>query len=511
MTTLADIRRKHPGAYDDMDDNQLADALYKKHYSDMDRSQFNTKIGLASQPAQEPKPTPTVMERIAGADLKRRQMMDAAQTGIGQGVSLGFMDEIAGGAAALGALVPGGRSPAEAYRETTDQTRDYVNEQKGRNPVAFTAGEIGGGLATGLSGGARMAGIKGSAGLGAAYGAGTADGGLMDRVKGAGVGALVGAGTHYGTQKLGQGVGKLLQRKPALTAPVPTAKELKGQATAFYNQADRIDEALPVNKLKELQSGVSDALSNPAVGYDESLNSGTAKLFKDLSAKTDSDLHTSYLNSLLKRAKRLEARGGEDGYTAGIIRENIDDFLNSNVPQIAQSRKAGDAAYRRAMGAKTVQKAVDKAERMAAKSGSGGNIDNSLRTYIEQIRGNEKKARFFTADEIAAMDRIIKGTPSGNLMRSIGKFSPETGGLTSMMSVGGAVSPAAPVTVPLNIAGVFAKRGAERSTRQNVNSLLQQILSGQSTAPAPTVASQAAQNPRIQELLARAGAFAALN
>jgi hypothetical protein len=450
------------------------------------------------------------MGRIAGASLKLNQMGDAVGAGIGQGVSLGFMDEIAGGAAALGALVPGGRSPGEAYRETTDRTRDYVAAQKERNPIAFTAGEIGGGLATGLSGGARMAGIKGSAALGAGYGAGTADGDLLDRIKGAGVGALVGAGTHYGTQKLGQGVGKLLQRKPAQTAPVPTAQDLKTQAKTFYNRADQIDEALPVNKLKELQSGVSDALSNPAVGYDESLNSGTAKLFKDLSAKTDSDLHTSYLNSLLKRAKRLEARGGEDGYTAGIIRENIDDFLNSNVPEIAQSRKAGDAAYRRAMGAKTVQKAIDKAERMTAKSGTGGNLDNNLRTYIEQIRGNDKKSRFFNADEIAAMDRIIKGTPSGNLMRSIGRFSPETGGLTSMMSVGGAVSPAAPITVPLNVAGVFAKRGAERSTRQNVDNLLQQILSGQSTAPAPTTASRAVQNPRLQELLARAGAFATL-
>lgn len=49
MTTLADIRAKYPGAYDDMDDEALASALHLKFYSDMPRDEFDAKIGL--QPA----------------------------------------------------------------------------------------------------------------------------------------------------------------------------------------------------------------------------------------------------------------------------------------------------------------------------------------------------------------------------------------------------------------------------------------------------------------------------
>lgn len=45
MATLAEIRSQFP-QYEDMSDGQLADALYSKFYSDMDRGEFDRKIGL---------------------------------------------------------------------------------------------------------------------------------------------------------------------------------------------------------------------------------------------------------------------------------------------------------------------------------------------------------------------------------------------------------------------------------------------------------------------------------
>lgn len=57
MASIAEIRQKFP-QYDDMSDQQLADALYAKHYSDMDRGEFDRRIGLAPQaaPAQPADP-----------------------------------------------------------------------------------------------------------------------------------------------------------------------------------------------------------------------------------------------------------------------------------------------------------------------------------------------------------------------------------------------------------------------------------------------------------------------
>jgi hypothetical protein len=45
QTKLVEFRRTYP-EYEDMSDTGLADALYKKFYSDMPRREFNAKIGL---------------------------------------------------------------------------------------------------------------------------------------------------------------------------------------------------------------------------------------------------------------------------------------------------------------------------------------------------------------------------------------------------------------------------------------------------------------------------------
>jgi hypothetical protein len=45
---LAELRQKYP-EYNDMSDSVLADAIYKKYYSDMPRDQFNDKIGLMEE------------------------------------------------------------------------------------------------------------------------------------------------------------------------------------------------------------------------------------------------------------------------------------------------------------------------------------------------------------------------------------------------------------------------------------------------------------------------------
>jgi hypothetical protein len=47
MATLAEIRAQHP-EYNDLSDQDLAGALYKKFYSDMPQDQFNQKIGLGA-------------------------------------------------------------------------------------------------------------------------------------------------------------------------------------------------------------------------------------------------------------------------------------------------------------------------------------------------------------------------------------------------------------------------------------------------------------------------------
>ncbi len=51
MATIAEVRAQYP-QYSDMSDTALADALYKKFYSDLPRADFDVKIGLKTEPVK---------------------------------------------------------------------------------------------------------------------------------------------------------------------------------------------------------------------------------------------------------------------------------------------------------------------------------------------------------------------------------------------------------------------------------------------------------------------------
>lgn len=65
MATLAEIRAQYP-QYSDMPDAALADALYKKFYSDLPRADFEAKIGLKAAPAPSSDGIPTAPRRTWG-------------------------------------------------------------------------------------------------------------------------------------------------------------------------------------------------------------------------------------------------------------------------------------------------------------------------------------------------------------------------------------------------------------------------------------------------------------
>lgn len=55
MASISEIRAKYP-QYNDMSDQQIADALHAKFYSDMPRQEFDAKIGLTAEPPPLMKP-----------------------------------------------------------------------------------------------------------------------------------------------------------------------------------------------------------------------------------------------------------------------------------------------------------------------------------------------------------------------------------------------------------------------------------------------------------------------
>lgn len=89
------------------------------------------------------------------AELERPQAPERPEGGLtgsqkarllAQGATFGFGEEIEAGARALGALVPGGRSPREAYRESLESAREDIESAYRDYPVRAFATEFAGGV-----------------------------------------------------------------------------------------------------------------------------------------------------------------------------------------------------------------------------------------------------------------------------------------------------------------------------------------------------------------------------
>lgn len=108
--TLDEIRSKYP-EYSDLSDQELADKLYKANYSDMDRNEFNQKIGFNSGP-QAPKPDQGFIDSVIstfkeiGEDLTYDNVVKYLVEN--QGLPIGIAGSIAGATVGAATPIPGG-------------------------------------------------------------------------------------------------------------------------------------------------------------------------------------------------------------------------------------------------------------------------------------------------------------------------------------------------------------------------------------------------------------------
>ena len=242
MTTIAEIRQQYP-QYDDLSDDQLADAMHRKFYSDMPREEFDQRVGLESKQSRDLRSDLSRMTTgfESGRTDGLARNVDSFMRGAADTMTFGLADE----AAALGnATVDAMRGNPNQYDRRLRQERIRQEIRDRDDPVASTAGRVTGALAGGVglakvglsptaNAMARGAGlgkttllsaVEGGA-LGAAHGFGSGEGGLAERVGSAGDGAkyglVAGAVTPGLMAGLGAGARKLVS--PFRTTPERTA------------------------------------------------------------------------------------------------------------------------------------------------------------------------------------------------------------------------------------------------------------------------------------------------
>jgi hypothetical protein len=134
MATLTEIRNQYP-QYADMPDDVLANALYKKFYSDIPRAEFDSKVGLkpvqAQAPATQTPPPPTsaqtMYRNVRNVVAPTVEMLGAAGGGL-LGTPLGPMGMVGGAglgygiakeALQLGDVYFGGQQPRQGAEAVT--------------------------------------------------------------------------------------------------------------------------------------------------------------------------------------------------------------------------------------------------------------------------------------------------------------------------------------------------------------------------------------------------------
>lgn len=270
-------------------------------------------------------------------------------------------------------------------------------------------------------------------------------------------------------------------QKRAIEKPaVETARQAKDASyAAFTNAGGKVDVQMS-DVVKDIEMSI--ATDDLFLGYAPKLGGTSAYVDEARQAVislTGRDLNLAQLDKFRTSLSNIYKKSGFDPRVA-FIRDKIDDVIQ-NAP-IREGGKAGDlintarADFRRYKKVEVFEEAMQKAERGAAKTGSGGNIVNKYLQAVDGILNSPAKRRQFDKDEIEMMEQFVLGDKSRDMLRLIGKLSPSGNGLMAALNV--AAIAQNPAFVAGTVAGVAAKAGSERRAIGELDTIRKAIISG---------------------------------
>ena len=170
-----------------------------------------------------------------------------------------------------------------------------------------------------------------------------------------------------------------------------------------------------------------------------------------------------------------------------IATKAIDDFYRA-LPQVPGAVVSGDASKvattieqaranaRAAIKSEQVTGVEEAAGLRTAATHSGQNYDNAVRQRFATILSNPKMRRGFTPDELAQMEKIVRGNVVGNISRRIGNLLGGGGGLGQAVASGMGAYAGGPVGAGVvSFLGTALKKVENLSQARNVAKLDEMI------------------------------------
>ena len=403
----------------------------------------------------------------------------------GESLTLGIVGDEAA-AAADAAIGRGG------YDERLEHHRANERQFSEENPGASFAAEVAPALVPGMGAiGAvsKLGSVIGRTGAAATAGGAAAgtygfmegEGGAQDRAVNAATSAVAGGLLGAAAPKVtdfATSIPARLRGTFQKSAKRPTIGNLKATKNAAYKAVDESGETFTPDDMAGLFGRVKTAFDD--ANYVEETDSALRATLKILERRQDKPTTLSQLDGIRQNLWKRYSGAKDQPQILDAIAE-IDGLIDSKAgaSDLMGVARAANSRYAKSQ---LLDDAFRKATDQTASAGSGGNLQNKMRQAVTAIINNERKAKFFSPDEIDMMRDFVRGSSSENMKRLIGKASPDGNGLMMVIhATSGVMSGGA--TLPLAAVGAAAKRSADKSTIRHADEI-QDYLAGVRHNPA---------------------------
>lgn len=297
-------------------------------------------------------------------------------------------------------------------------------------------------------------------------------------------------------------------------APIPTPDELRTAARAGYRspevEAVRIQPASVNTAANDIDTALARSGFHQTSGDVPQVFRSVERLRTDPGAR-QTPILISEIESVRKQlgnyAREVDTIGRPTPNAAAATQAI--DVLNNYVTNLRQpnlvagnAQRANEILREAAANWGAMKRGEDigvrltRAERQAAKSGSGTNIDNALRQKVSAVLDVPKRSVGYNPAELAQAETTVRGDMLTNALRKVGKLG-FGDGLSLLMHTGAAIGTGG-ATIPIGIAGTVARMMAQHRT-QNAAQTLEHMLLSRSPEARAFAAHQArlnARNPR---------------
>ncbi|WP_378947772.1 hypothetical protein [Mesorhizobium sp. ANAO-SY3R2] len=465
MTTIAEIRAQYP-QYDDLSDQQLADALHSKFYSDMPVEEFKSKIGMVNRghsnvPAYIPPGVEGYNPETGLVEQKGQGALGTFMTAGAEGVPIigGALDKAALNiSAGLGSMMTGG-----SFAGVRDEMQEMRDKGRKEHPIAHLGGNVAGGIVSmapiaSTAAGARVLGITGPS-----FGARTAAAGLSSAgiagadtlarggsIEDAGKSALFAGGVGMALPAIGRALSQ--RGSGAARAAAPTVESLRDTGSQLYREAFDAGVSL---KPKAFDGAIMKMASElRSFGFDADLHPGSTAVLRRLAEARGRPIDLQELDILRRVAQNAtKGQNASDATAARIIIEKIDDLVddatnfalgrgNSLAAPGAGAKSASDglealtkarATWHTMRKSETIEELFRRAE---IKSGvnTGPEFAMALQREFKSLALRKNGLRGFTKAERRAIENVAKKVDARNFPAILGRFMQSMGG----SGVGGA-------------------------------------------------------------------------